>query len=513
MTGWALIACLGILALRLPSFLEPAWHTDEGTFAGVAEGIVRGRDLYSQAWESKPPLFLYLYAAIFKLFGAGLIQLKFAVAGAALSSQFLVFLTGRRFMSPPKALCASIFFGVLIAVPFWEGNLALSEVFSMPPTLLALWIGLARSERDRSDALRWLGVSGALFGTAFLLRQPAVLAMPALVLWLLLSSRLSPQRLIYMGAGFVAPLVLTTIAFAVFGSFHWYWDANVSYFLYYVPAGSRVTSTLMLWMVLPTVVSLTVLVATRLRREEPPSWALPAMWFGFAFVGALLNGKDYSHYLLQTFPPLALLTFALMPARLAMPSSLLPRPAFVIAASFGIAWFIVINAVFYDPLGMHWTKGPEYYAHTLRLVTGRESRAKYEMYFDKRVRTTEALDQEFEAMRAQGKTVYIWGEYPWVYALSSLEPFSRYVTSYSILESDERSSELLKTLTTNPPDFIVVAGDVEPKPNRSPTKERFVAVASRLHDLLANRYSEVARAGNAMVYELKDSQTADRSPR
>ena len=34
---------------------------------------------------------------------------------------------------------------------------------------------------------------------------------------------------------------------------------------------------------------------------------LPALWFAFAFVGSLINGKDYSHYLLQTFPPLVLL--------------------------------------------------------------------------------------------------------------------------------------------------------------------------------------------------------------
>ena len=88
MIRWALFGCFLIFLLRIPSFFEPVWHTDEGTFAGVAEGIVRGRDIYSQAWESKPPLFLYLYAGIFKLFGAGMLQLKVAAAIAALSTQF-----------------------------------------------------------------------------------------------------------------------------------------------------------------------------------------------------------------------------------------------------------------------------------------------------------------------------------------------------------------------------------------------------------------------------------------
>ncbi|HEY4684730.1 MAG TPA: hypothetical protein VII57_01655, partial [Dehalococcoidia bacterium] len=49
---------VGTLILRLPTFFEPPWHTDEGIFAAVAQKVVSGGQLYADAWESKPPLFL-----------------------------------------------------------------------------------------------------------------------------------------------------------------------------------------------------------------------------------------------------------------------------------------------------------------------------------------------------------------------------------------------------------------------------------------------------------------------
>src|SRR5712691_6880935 len=61
----------GTVLLRLPNFFEPPWHSDEGIFAAVAERVLRGGSLYADAWESKPPLFLFMYVGLFKVFGVG----------------------------------------------------------------------------------------------------------------------------------------------------------------------------------------------------------------------------------------------------------------------------------------------------------------------------------------------------------------------------------------------------------------------------------------------------------
>ena len=509
----ALFGCFLIFLLRIPSFFEPAWHTDEGSFAGVAEGILRGRDLYSEAWESKPPLFLYLYAGIFKVFGSGLLQLKVAAALAAILTQFAIYLVGTKLAGPVRGLAASVVFGVLVAVPFWEGNLALSEIFSMPAATLGVLAVLARSDRHRPNADAWLALAGVLFGLAFLLRQPAVLAMPAAALWLALDSRLTLSRLFSLAAGFALPIVVITAAFAVFGSFFWFWDANVAYFLYYVPNGSRITSTLMLYMFAPAAIALVTLFWLRMRGAPTPAWALPALWFALAFVGSLLNGKDYSHYLLQIFPPLALLFVTILPVSMPALRITWRQPALAVAVTFAVVWYVVVNAVFFDTWGRHWTKGMPYYSHFFNYVTGQESRSAYNAYFDGRVNTTAVLDDQFEALRAEGATAYIWGEYPWVYALSGLQPYSRYVTSYYILESEERLDELLAELAKNPPQYLIIGADAEPRPNRTPTKERFNRVAERLRVMTAQQYEPVATAGKATVFELISVNTADKQPR
>jgi 4-amino-4-deoxy-L-arabinose transferase-like glycosyltransferase len=499
----AVAACGLVFLLRVPSFFEPAWHTDEGTFAGVAQAIVRGGSLYAEAWESKPPLFLYLYAGIFKLFGAGILQIRMAATAAAIASQLIVFFLGGHLLGWRKALWASLLLGVLLAVPFWEGNLALSEIFSLPLACGGLLLLVAGS-RNGNVSLRTAAGAGVLFGVSFLIRQPAVLAMGAAVVWLLFPRKLTMHTLVVMLASSVAPLVVAILGFALLGSFHWFWDANVSYFFSYVPAYSRLHPALMPFLLLPLVVTL-ALIASRWRNEESvPAWALPALWFSMAFIGALINGKDYSHYLLQTFPPLALLVVNLDAPRLPRPAySLQQRPAVLVGGAITLSWLIVVGLVFRDPTGRHWTKGPDYYAHMLLYAIGDESEREFNAYFDKRVNTTLSLENELKQLDADGKTAYIWGEYPWLYALSDLRPLSRYMTSTYMLENDERFPELMGELNRRPPPFILFFSDVKPRPAGPETSERFTRMNRAMTSFVERRYESVRRIGNCTVYRLR----------
>ena len=501
-TKLAVAGCLAVLVLRIPSFFEPAWHTDEGTFAGVAQGLLHGRGLYSQAWESKPPLFLLSYAGIFKLLGTGVWQPKLAAALAAITTQLIVFLIGRHLMSNFRALVASVLTGVILAVPFWDGNLALSEVLSLPFECAAVLIAISRFDREGTRGDAWQCLAGGLFGAAFLMRQPAILALPCVAVWLIFAQQPSVRRLGLLGFGASVPLLLAGIIFAFDGSFAWFWNANVSYFFYYIPTGNRLTDALLPFLFLPLLVTLALLLVGHLRRQAVPVWALPALWYSAAFIGSLLNGKDYSHYLLLTAPPLMLLLAALWPGSLRLSRRHIRWEVFTLALVVGISWFAVVGNVYGDPLGRHWTKGLNYYGNFLEYATHRKSRLRYEAFFDKRTETTVALDALLGRIHAQGKSAYIWGEYPWVYALADLTPFSRYVTSYYILEDDERGSELMTELSHNPPSIIVIASDAEPRPDRPPTKERYALMLESLEAYVAGHYRLVGQAGAATVFEL-----------
>jgi hypothetical protein len=167
--------------------------------------------------------------------------------------------------------------------------------------------------------------------------------------------------------------------------------------------------------------------------------------------------------------------------------------------------------VYHDPLGRHWTKGLRYYSQTLAYVSGAESRQQFDSYFDKRTKTTSALDREMEKINAAGKSAYIWGEYPWVYAQAELTPFSRYVTSYYIIESDQRGKELMSQLQATPPAYVIISSDAEPRPDRSPTKERYARVLQALHAFVSTHYTEVSKIGSATVYSLNPGTSSPAS--
>jgi hypothetical protein len=498
-------AVVAALLLRLPSLLEPAWHTDEGTFAGVAQGIVSGSSLYAEAWESKPPLFLYLYAGIFKLFGAGILQLRLAALVAAVVMQVIVFFIGGYLLGWRKALWASLLLGVMFAVPFWEGTLALSEIFSLPLACGGLLI-LVVGSRTKAVSPVAAAAAGVLFGLSFLIRQPAVLAMAAALLWLFLDRKLSIEALLAMGFGAAAPVFVALLGFALLGSFYWFWDANVAYFFSYVPAYSRLHVALIPLLFLPFAVTFALLFRSWRDREPLPPWALPALWFTLAYIGALINGKDYSHYLLQAFPPLLLLAANVETPDLHLPEFSRRQPrAVLLTGAILVSWLVVIGLVYRDPTGRHWTKQPDYYVHILRYAIGDESKRDFNAYFDKRVNTTLSIDDELARLDAEGQTAYIWGEYPWVYALSDLRPLSRYMTSTYMLENDERFPELMNQLNTQPPPFILFFSDAQPRPAGPDTRERFARMNRAIASYLERRYDAVTKIGNGTVYKLRPS--------
>ena len=508
------LACTSaILLLRLPSLFEPPWHTDEGIFAAVATRVVNGGELYADAWESKPPLFLYLYAVIFKVFGVGVLQLHLAATASAIATQWALYSAGCRLMSRRQALAASLLAGVMLGVPFWEGNLALTEIFTVLPSTLAVVCVLKAFDVRRGQprpagaltnrAAIWLLLAGTLFGIAFLLRQTSAVVLVSLGLWVLLSQRAWFKTGMILGAGFLAAVVPAILAFWLAGTFRWFWDANIGFFFDYVPSGQQIPFHYRPLIVSPVVVSLLCLAWYRYRRETP-AWTLPALWFVFTLAGALLTGRPYSHYFLQVIPPLALLVAMIVPH---MHWSWRPRwrqaPALALALSVVALWLGVVRPEFYgNMLAMHYTKDAEYYANFAGWATGIKDRERYNRYFDRRVALTLELEKTLKQMGVEDKKLYIWGEYPWVYALTDSQPATRYVTSFYVLLIADLDTQLYQTLSEADPRFIVTVTDVWPKiTDDSGVARRRLDISMRALSLLVTKnYAPVASIGKAQIF-------------
>ena len=507
------LACTAaIFLLRVPSLFEPPWHSDEGIFAAVATRVVNGGQLYADAWESKPPLFLYLYAVIFKVFGVGVFQLHLAATVSAIGTQWALYVAGCRLIGRRQALAASLLAGVLLGVPFWEGTLALTEIFTVFPSALAVVCALkafdVRAGQPRTELLTnrdatWLIVAGVLFGIAFLLRQTSAVVLVSVGLWVLVSHRQWFKSGLLLAAGFLVAVVPAIIAFWLAGTFRWFWDANIGFFFAYVPSGEQIPFHYRPLILTPVLVSLVCLAWFR-HKAQTPAWILPALWLVFTLAGALLTGRPYSHYFLQVIPPLSLLAAMIVP-RLSW--SWRPRwqqaPALALALSVVALWLSVVRPEFYgNVLAMHYTKDPEYYANFAGLVTGIKDRERYNNYFDRRVALTLELEKTLKQMNVKDKKLYIWGEYPWVYALTDSQPATRYVTSFYVLLIPNLDTQLYQTLTDADPRFIVTVTDVWPTiRDESGVARRRLDISMRAMSLLVTKnYTPVASIGKAQIF-------------
>lgn len=508
LVGLAVVTA-AVLLLRLPSFFEPPWHTDEGIFAAVAQRVLTGGTLYADAWESKPPLFLYLYVGLYKVFDPGVFPLRLAATLAAVGTHIALYFVALRLgLDRRHALLGAAALGVLLGVPFWEGTLALTEVFTILPTTLAVLCVLSWRSRDwdfrRATAL--LLMAGFLFGVAFLFRQTAALAAGAVGLWLLLNGdalRAGPR----LAAGFLGAVVPVVAWFALVGDFHWFWDANVGFFLFYVPSGQELPFAARPIILTPVLLTLACLAYYRWRGHSP-LWGLPALWLVFTLAGAMLTGRPYSHYMLQAFPPLALLVAILAPqVRLSWRPRREQAPALALAASLALMWAAVVTPMFGgNPFAMRYTRGPSYYLNFSAWTLGLRDERDYNNYFDRRVNHTLALAATLRQMGAAGERVYIWGEYPWIYALARVEPATRYTTSFYVLLMPHLDTRLGHTLHSAQPGFVVVMNDALPKfHGRDEILERRYRNSRHAIDQMLQRdYVRIFATDRAEVFQRKE---------
>ncbi len=438
-------------ALRYASLFEPRWYGDEGIFAGVATNVREGRTLYAQAWDNKPPLIFFTYAAIQSTFGSSVFALHMWATISVLATQATVIAIAAQLVGRRGALVAGVLFAFAMGTPVIEGNLALTETFMILPTSLGV-LAFVLAERGAEER-RVAGylASGAMFGIAAGFKQVAVFDLAAVAVMVLAMHEHPRGRLLALAGGFVAPQILWSALFVADGAFSQYWYAIAGSLRVYSEWAPSETPFLRLAGYLPPLMALAWLVRRRQLGQEVTLGALPVVWLGFTFSGATSSTFPFPHYLQQAAPACALVV-ASNPLRWERDG--LSRTLLAVA---GVLVAAIVVGRFGPEFRVRKQVNPvRYYRTFVNHQWGTMSDLDYEYRFDGKVLAVNDI-VSYTRQDGAGDSMFAWGELPWVYAAGGYSNPSRYYSSFLAELIPDAKPDIMRDLEARPPVYIVVS--------------------------------------------------------
>ena len=164
--GLVVLFVLLSAALRLPTFGNHVFNSDEAYLATEAQVLDHGGRLYVDAVDRKPPIVPYIYAATFSVVGNDdLTAVRvLAVLAHALTALLLAFEARRRFRKGWSGVVVGLLY-LLAATAFrpQDAQAANFEVFMLPAMTAAMVLGIRRRS----------GAAGAALAVATLAKQTA----------------------------------------------------------------------------------------------------------------------------------------------------------------------------------------------------------------------------------------------------------------------------------------------------------------------------------------------------
>lgn len=473
-----LILIIIFLFLRLPSLFEPYWYGDEGIYLTLGQGINHGLVLYRQIHDNKPPT-LYLLAAISQtVFGFRLLLLFWLVP----TYYFFYRLASR--LLPRYLLAPALFlFVVLTSIPTIEGNIANAEIYMLLPTILGLYLALRRPQLKSID----LFFAGLALGIAFTFKAPVIADFGFLFLYIFITAKDKVNFILHKSyfllLGFVLPITLYALYYWLIGSFPFFAKAALLQNFGYLSSwstGSHTSSFLSGGLALRILVAAVAYVflffICRLKKISSATLFLLA-WFVAALFGSLLSGRPYPHYLIQLAPALVLLLVSLFQRRLNLFNRLLCLA------------FLALMALSINRYQFYFYATTPYYLNFYSYAVGSKNTANYRQYFGDNVNSFYQIADYIDRQTSPSDRLFIWGDAPFIYALSNRLPVGRFTAAYHIVDFNGYDETINKIKAYLPPVIVYY-----PQPSRP---------FAKLDDILARYYYLDQTFDPVLIYRLR----------
>lgn len=449
------------LLWRLPSWFDPPWVNDEGTYFAVAQAMSHGYRLYADIWENKPPGLYLLYSAVYHSLGASLVGAR---GVASLITCVLIVLTYRLTVRPvgvAGARWAALLVGLVCGVPFLEGTTLNAELPMAAFAACAVYLAV---ERERPTE------AGVCMVMALAFKANAGFDGAALGIWFLVHHRCSLPRYL---AGAVAGLIIGML---------FVWQVGIlgpmlhDAFLYDLGYVSHGNGGAIPWLLAVKVLCLMV-ATVALRRA-----AFFHLWAVWAVAGAVFSGRVFGHYALQAVVPLVISSAVLLGRRVGSGTLVVLPATFVSSAALAAVVGWALASYGHDSI---FARRLQYYANFGRYALHTESYSEYSSQIDDHVLRNQLISSKIVS-EPSGKLL-VWGNAPWVYVLSDRLPATPYTSALRQPEVPGETAALRESVADDRPTVVVVINPPRPALGRA-----------RL--LLRRHFSVKAKIAGAIVY-------------
>lgn len=435
---WIFISLIFIF-LRLPSFFEPYWYGDEGIYLTIGQAIRKGLVLYQQIHDNKPPTLYFLAALGQTVFGFRLLLFLIMIP-----TIYLFYRLSLLYLKPLQTKIATLIFVVLTSIPLIEGNIANAEIFMLLPTILGFIIFLKAKKN-----IYYL-LSGLFLGLAFTIKIPVFIELFLLIIWVFFSdfdktkkhfwSQLS--KIFILGIGFIIPIFTYLIYFSFIGVLLPFLNSallqNFSYLSSWatdIQTASASSGGLISRLIILIIYWILVLIL-KYKKIISTNIAFLLAWLAATVFGSLLSTRPYPHYLIQLLPVLCLI----------LPSIFLKKKyqSLIIFISLFLTCLIIIKYKFYFYSNISYYSN-FYLSHSTN---------SYYKYFGNEVENNYQIADFIKNNSNKNDHIFIWGDQPYIYALTDRLPPGRYTVAYHIVDFNGYE-ETINSFKIKMPKFII----------------------------------------------------------
>lgn len=449
----AILALAGILIVleRCHTYSEPL-ERDITTYAVIGQELLKGRALYTDLWDHKPPAIHLTFALAEAIAGEGPLGVFLLNVLAALAVLAGLYQAGKALGGRAGGFWAAIIWAVVSGDLYLQANQPNEEVFlnAFQTWVLVLWLS---ASTKTLEPRRWVFLG--VFAAAASLYKPFVVLEILLLgaVYLVLNYKVSPRKtaLRQVGIAFACVLAAWVVLFGWFslqGRWNDFKDAVFTYNIYYSGyhdasflevlrdiSGQALNFQTLAWLFLLFALGCLGALLGKRKKEERGPWLFWGAFLVAAELEILLPGRFFAHYDQLLLPPL------------------------ILGAAWGVKWLgeviggkwkCVPGAALLALLIFH--EAPFY-----RFTPEEWAKAKYQdgpLFIQ-----SYQLGRELDGMLQPGETFYEWGNESELYFAARRPPPSGVFYSYPLLDNPlagELSQRVVQDLEKQRPEVIVL---------------------------------------------------------